>query len=736
MRKSSSKILSLVLAFFLILPCFSAVTYAKDSETIVILYESNVNCVVSTYSKLASMKKELKEEFEHVGVVSSGDFVQGGTLGAISKGEYIVNLMNLVGYDAITPGNHEFDYYLPRLHELAALMNTKPLSCNFYKIGEEKPVFEPYKIVSYGDVDVAYIGITTASTFGSTNPAQFKNEKGEHVYTFNDEKLCELVQSCVDSARDEGADIVIALSHLGYEDVGKFKGVEYVIGNTEGIDAFLDGHTNNFVEGITLKNKQGDDVLLTTTGTGFGHIGKLTISGNDIKSELIKAEDYDKTDKEVDEYLAKINEEYARFGERVIAESEADLITHNGETRLVKNNETNLGNLCADAFYTVTGADIAFVNGGGIRAPIKAGKVTFNDIYTVFPFNNQLVTAELTGRTIMDFLEMGLMHYPEEDGSFPHVAGITFSVDTSIPTSVKTDENEVFKEVGGEYRVYDVRVLNRATGEYEPMEADKLYTFACIDYFLISLGGGMSMLEDAKIISNNEMLDVECVEKYLTEHLGGVIDEKYGAVRPRITFTNGKSESAEVQQTSATEAFTDLEKDAWYTEPAQYVISNDIMRGTGESTFSPDEGLTRGMLVTILYRADGEPASVESASFSDVEKDKYYAPAISWARANDIVNGVTETEFEPDSYITREQLSVIMQRYAQYKGFSAYLGEEIRELPYEDYNRISEYAKASMQYATDSGIIKGKTATTLAPKDTVTRIEAAAVLYRFNSNAE
>ena len=153
------RLLSCIVCICMVLCSLNAVVFAKDSETIVILYENDVHCAVEGYSKLAAMKNELKSEYEYVGVVSSGDFVQGGTLGAVSKGEYIVELMNLVGYDAIAPGNHEFDYTISRLTELYELSETKYISCNFAKIGEEKTYFEPYTIVSYGDVDFSYIGI-------------------------------------------------------------------------------------------------------------------------------------------------------------------------------------------------------------------------------------------------------------------------------------------------------------------------------------------------------------------------------------------------------------------------------------------------------------------------------------------------------------------------------------------------------------------------------------------------
>ena len=141
--------------------------FGNKDESIVILYENDVHCELDGYSKLAAMKAELKSSYDHVGVVSSGDFVQGGTLGAVSKGEYVVNLMNKVGYDAIALGNHEFDYQLERLEELNNLSSTKFISCNFAEAGEEESYFDPYTIVSYGKVKIAYIGIITPDTISS-----------------------------------------------------------------------------------------------------------------------------------------------------------------------------------------------------------------------------------------------------------------------------------------------------------------------------------------------------------------------------------------------------------------------------------------------------------------------------------------------------------------------------------------------------------------------------------------
>ena len=540
MKKLCKRIITFSLVLCMALSVFTGVVYAADTDTVVILYENDVHCAVEGYSKLAAMKKELSETYTNVGVVSVGDFVQGGTLGAVSKGEYIVNLMNKVGYDAIALGNHEFDYQLPRLNELNAMSNTKFISCNFQKIGEDKSYFEPYTIVSYGNVDVAYIAITTPETINSSSPAQFKNDKGELIYTFNESKLYDIVQTNINAAETAGADYVIALSHIGYDESGNLADITDVIENTDGFDVVLDAHSHSVIEEKVIKDKSGDDVLLTSTGTKFEYIGKLTIKNGTFDTELVEVESYTKTDPVVDAYITEINENYAQLGNRKIGESKVEFITHDKDgNRLVRNAETNLGNFCSDALRVMTGADMSFVNGGGLRAPMEAGEVAFNDIFSVFPFNNQIVTAEISGQILIDFLEMAVMNYPEEDGSFPHMSGVTFSVNKSIPTSVKVDENGFFEKVDGAYRVYNVKVLDKTSGEYKALDPNGKYILAGFNYFILDFGGGMTMFKDAKILDAEGTLDVELLENYIVGHLGGVIGEEYAEVKPNISFTDG-----------------------------------------------------------------------------------------------------------------------------------------------------------------------------------------------------
>lgn len=538
------KILAMVVCVLLMIGVLPLSAYAANSDDIIILYENDVHCAIEGYSKLSALKKELLQTTAHVGVVSGGDFIQGNSLGAVSQGEYSVKIMNLVGYDALTLGNHEFDFRINRLEELIGMMETKPVCCNFQEVGKDTPYFKPYSIVSYGDVDIAYIGITTPSTLTTAAPAQFKDEKDNFLYSFNPTTLYDIVQKNIDAAEQAGADYIIALSHIGYADdaiYGNIEDVEDLIRNTDGFDVVLDAHSHTVIESMEIADKGGNKVLLSSTGTKFEYIGKLTISGNQMKTELIKTADYQATDPVVDAYIEQVYAEYAVLGERKVATSEVDLKMQDAEgNRLVRIAETNLGDLFADAVRYAYNADVGYVNGGGLRADILKGDVSYNSLLNVFPFNNTVVLAEVSGQILKDMMEMAMMIWPAENGSFPHLSGITFSVNTQIESSVVIDEFEEFAGVNGDYRVYDIKVYNQETEKYEPLDLNKTYTLAASNYFLLDYGSGMKMLEGAKILQQDGMLDVEAVERYLTEELGGVIGEQYQEVEPNITFTEGE----------------------------------------------------------------------------------------------------------------------------------------------------------------------------------------------------
>ncbi len=535
------RIVSIALSICLLLSFASAGTVFADasSDAITILFENDVHCAIDGYSKLKAYKDELKKNNAYVGIVSSGDYVQGDSLGAISQGDYMVSAMNMVGYDAIALGNHEFDYKLPRLKEICDELNTKPICANFRRVSDGATFFDPYTIVSYGDIDIAYIGVTTPETLNSSSPAQFKDTEGNYVYSFCGDSLYSTVQGYIDAAKAEGADYVIGLTHLGTEYVYEQWSSQTLVENTDGFDVILDGHSHSVVDGMTVSDKNGDEVLIASTGTKFQYIGKLTIDNGDINTELIPVSEITETDAKIDEYIERVNAEYAVLGERKIGESEVKLIDYdeNGN-RLIRTTQTNLGDFCADAYRVVLGADVGLINGGGIRAGIDVGDVTFNSVLSVHPFNNAVCVAEVTGQQLADLLEHCMRFYPEEAGAYQHVSGITFTLNAYIPTPVVVDNDNNFIKVEGERRVSDLKILNKETGAYEPVDIERTYTIASHTYLLSDHGEGTTMLEGSKIVQNSGMLDVELLEKYIVDNLGGIIGEEYAESQGRVTVVN------------------------------------------------------------------------------------------------------------------------------------------------------------------------------------------------------
>lgn len=576
--------------FTILLTSVISVVNAAGMDEIVILFESDVHCNVDGYAKLAALKDEISDDAAHVGVVTSGDFVQGGSLGVVSKGEYIVNIMNRIGYDAVGLGNHEFDYKTERLHELVGMLDATVVCANYKKADEDKSVFDPYTIVSYGDTDIAYIGIITPDTVTSSSPAQFKNEKGEYIYSFSGDELYETVQKTIDDAKKDGADYIIALSHLGTENVFEEWSAQTLIQNTTGLDAVLDGHSHSVVEGLAVKDKAGEDVVVASTGTAFTNIGKLTISDGEIKTELISCESIEKSDEEIAQYIATVNDEYAKLGERKIGVSEVNLtILDESGSRIIRNAETNLGDFCADAYRVITGADIGFINGGGIRNNIDAGDITFNEILGVFPFSNKTCVSEVTGQQIVDMLEYGFIFYPEENGNFQHVSGITFDFDPLIPSSVILDDNQEFVGVEGPRRVSDVKVLNKDSGEYEPIDLSGKYTLASHSYLLMEYGGGATMFKGSKLLSDTGILDVELLENYICENLNGVVGKEYAQSQQRINML---------------EAYIPLRKS--FEDQGYEVIWN---------ASEPQKIVVNTKMSTIIFMADTNVVTVDGNAF-------------------------------------------------------------------------------------------------------------------------
>ena len=507
------------------------------SQDIIILYENDVHCGVDGYANFAALKDEMKATHKYVTVVSNGDFVQGGSLGASSHRRNIINIMNEVGYDFVTLGNHEFDYGIPRQMELMEALQAECLCCNFKDLRTGKQIYEPYHIVNYGGFDVAFVGMSTPYTINSSTPSYFKDETGQYVYSFCIDNFYDVVQSAVNSARKEGADFVVVLSHLGDEDEGE-GGINSpsMIENTYGIDIVLDGHSHSVILDSIVKNKNGEDVTLTSTGTKFHYMGMLTIKPNGtFTTELIPTESYTKINANVQKVTDDIKEGYKKVAEMVIFNSDVDLIGYDDQgSRLVRFQECNIGNFCTDAYRMVFGTDIAFLGGGSIRADLPKGDVTFNDLYTMFPFENGTCKGECTGELLLDILEFSVSIAPGEFGGFQQVSGLRFEYDSSIPSPVIYDANHDFAGINGERRVKKVEILNKETGAYEPLVLDKTYTFAASSYIAIDHGDGFSMMSRCTNIQDAGVLDTDIIQNFMENYKNNHIGSEYGGIEGRI----------------------------------------------------------------------------------------------------------------------------------------------------------------------------------------------------------
>ena len=508
----------------------------KAASDIVILYDNDVHCSVDGYAKMAALKAEKKAQTPYVTVVSAGDYVQGGSMGAASKGGYIVTIMNAVGYDLVTLGNHEFDYAIPRLKEISKELKATILCCNLIDLKADARMFKPYEIVDYGGTKVAFIGAATPYSFNSSTPAYFQDDKGNYVYSLSADTYYDTFQNFINDARNQGADYVVALTHLGddvnYDPINS----QELARQTEGLDVILDGHSHSLVPQRILTNKAGKSVHYSQTGAHFDNIGVMTISPNgEINLSLVSTKDYTKEDPRVRSVIDKLKAEYAAQGARKIGYNEVMLPAKNAEGDwLVRAGETSLGDLCADAFRVCLGTDIAIVGGGSLRKDLPAGDVRFDDIFNVFPFNNNAAVATLTGQEILDALEFGVAAYPTDFGGFPHVSGMTFEFDPSVESPVVYDVNKAFVRINaGERRVRNVKVYNPETQLYERIDPAKEYTVGGSTYMLKDAGDGYELLKGKG--RDTGVVDLDILEKYIVEKLGGRISAaQYGESQDRL----------------------------------------------------------------------------------------------------------------------------------------------------------------------------------------------------------
>ena len=528
--------------------------WTGDVQDITILYTNDVHTYIDkqspklTYAAIAALKKSYQDDGKNVLLVDAGDHVQGTAYGSMDEGATIIQLMNAAGYDAATPGNHEFDYGMDRAKELMADADYPYLSCNWVNLPLNNRVLSDVKYFRIGGRTIAFVGITTPETITKSTPAYFM-DKNQNRYVYDilggedGQKLYSAVQKSINKARMI-ADYVIGLGHLGVDPSSSPWTSKEVIEHTSGLDAFIDGHSHTVMECEWVKDLSGKAVALTQTGSYFANVGEMTIKADgSIATQLVPT--YDGLDSAVagiqTEWVSAVDD---MLGEKIaVAETNFYISDPATGKRRIRLGETNLGDFVADGIYSYFNeveqlhCDLAIMNGGGIRADVDAGDWSFKTCKQVSPFGNVACLMSVTGKQIQDALEFAARFVGpdgQENGGFLHVAGATYEIHTDIPNTVQTDDKNVWiGSATGTPRVQNVKIYDKASGTYVPLDEGKTYALAGMNYTLRNLGDGFAMFDGAELIKDYVAEDYLVMSTYAMS-FGGVDGEGL----PHLTTAN------------------------------------------------------------------------------------------------------------------------------------------------------------------------------------------------------
>ena len=494
-----------------------------DKSDVTVLYTNDVHTYIDkqspklTYAAIADLKQSYQNAGKDVLLVDAGDHVQGTAYGSMDEGASIIKLMNAAGYDVATPGNHEFDYGMDRAKAIMKEADFPYLSCNWVDLRTGLRVLPSVKVFVRGGRRIAFVGVTTPETFTKSTPAYFM-DKAQRKYIYDiqggedGKKLYDAVQKAIDKAKLL-ADVVIGLGHLGVDPSSSPWTSEEVIAHTSGFDAFIDGHSHTVMENKQVQDASGKAVTLTQTGSYFANVGEMTIAADGtITTKLIP------THEGMDAGIAAMQTSWVNtvddmLGEK-IAVGDSDFYVSDPATgkRRIRSAETNLGDFVADGIYAYFNeveklhCDLAIMNGGGIRADVPAGDWTFKTCKQVSPFGNVACLMSVTGKQIQDALEFAARFAGEggkENGGFLQVAGATYEIHTDIPNTVQTDEKNVWiGSATGTPRVQNVKIYDKASGSYLPLDPGATYALAGMNYTLRNLGDGFAMFDGAELIKD------------------------------------------------------------------------------------------------------------------------------------------------------------------------------------------------------------------------------------------
>ena len=722
-KKFSALFLAVVMTFALAVPAGAAPTDPAEEDMtghIVILHTNDVHGGIAGYAAVAAAKEDLEADGAYVLLLDAGDYIQGDPTVSVSQGETAIELMNLAGYDAAAPGNHEFDYGYDNLKALAGKAEFPILAANVLYEGSPALGDAAVTFTAPDGTKIGVFGLDTPETATKAHPAKIQG-----VSFLAGQDLFACAQAQVDALKAAGCDLVICLGHLGIDVESTGNRSIDLLENVTGIDVFIDGHSHSTladIQAATNENATVGDTLLTSTGTKLANIGMVdiavgesdyTISAANLPVEELLADEAFTPDPDVAARAEAIQKEIDDDYGTVFAKTEVDL---NGEKAQVRTGETNLGDLIADAMLWQANTlgeevDVAINNGGGIRASIQAGDITKKDINTVLPFGNTLYMVKVTGAELLEALEASTYCTPEAIGGFPQVAGLEFTINTGA----KFDTNALYPDstYGKPASINRVTIQSVGGQAFDPNET---YTIVTNDF--LGAGGDTYYAFKASPIGYDLGVPLdEVVMDYITSQLKGVVSQtQYGGTDGRIH----------------TISYNDVKAGDWFNQAVIYVTLTGLMNGTGDG-FSPNSAIDRAMLVTVLYRMAGSPAVTGENPFTDVPAGTWYTDAVIWAAENDITNGTTPTNFSPTTPLTREQLATFLYRFADFESPEPIevLGDNLGD--FTDGDQVADYAKTPMNWAIETNLIGGTAPGTLSPQGTATRAQVATILMRYTA---
>ena len=615
------------------------------------------------YANMAALAADYEAKGANVIIADAGDFSQGSTHVSISKGLEAVNMMNAAGYDVATLGNHEFDYGYAQLTENLKSAKFDVVCCNILD-ADGKAIFVPSKVVEVDGVKIGFIGVNTPESQTKANPALIQGLKW-----LAGADMVKAVQAEADKLA-ETVDVTVVLAHLGVDDSSVPNTSYDLFKDLKGVDFIIDGHSHTVMKATAEKPIQ-------STGTAFDNIGVIVIDNNKkaIESnDLVKITAESAKDKTVaaaaQAIADKVNAEYGV----VFAKSDVDL---NGAKTVDANGvygnrdgETNLGDLITDAMVwqvkknldgiTVPEENIvAITNGGGIRASIKAGDITKNDVHTVLPFGNTIAVVYVTGAELLEALEASTYCTPESLGGFPQVAGIEMTIKTD---AVYDKNDETYP--GSTY--YGPKTINRVSIDSINGKAfDEKATYAVITNNFLAAGGDTyyAFANASAQFDTGIPLD-EALMSYITDELKGVVGEQYAYPEGRIYIQPHDFEGGHgTCNVCGFTPFSDIANSGY----CDYIVVGylaGIINGYEDGTFQPNATVTRGQFITMLWRAYGEPeAKSTDLDFKDAANiPDVYKTAVAWGVENGIIKGYEDGTFRHSEPISRAQMATFSYR--------------------------------------------------------------------------